>query len=41
MNSLLIIMYIRISGIRTNQYKLVYFYTIGEWELYDLTKGSC
>jgi arylsulfatase A-like enzyme len=25
-------------GIRTNKYKLVYFYTIGEWELYDLQK---
>jgi arylsulfatase A-like enzyme len=23
-------------GIRTNQHKLIYFYTIGEWELYDL-----
>jgi arylsulfatase A-like enzyme len=25
-------------GIRTNKYKLVYFYTIGEWELYDVHK---
>ena len=25
-------------GIRTSQYKLVYFYTVNEWELYDLTK---
>jgi len=25
-------------GIRTNHYKLVYFYTINEWELYDLKK---
>ena len=25
-------------GIRTSQYKLVYFYTVNEWELYDLKK---
>jgi hypothetical protein len=25
-------------GVRTDQYKLVYFYTVGEWELYDLKK---
>ena len=25
-------------GIRTNQYKLIYFYTVNEWELYDLKK---
>ena len=25
-------------GIRTNKYKLIYFYTIDEWELYDLEK---
>jgi arylsulfatase A-like enzyme len=25
-------------GIRTDHYKLVYFYTINEWELYDLKK---
>jgi arylsulfatase A-like enzyme len=23
-------------GIRTEQYKLIYFYTVNEWELYDL-----
>lgn len=23
-------------GIRTDQFKLIYFYTVGEWELYDL-----
>jgi arylsulfatase A-like enzyme len=25
-------------GIRTDRYKLIYFYELGEWELYDLTK---
>jgi arylsulfatase A-like enzyme len=25
-------------GIRTNDYKLIYFYTVGEWELYNLKK---
>lgn len=25
-------------GIRTNLYKLIYFYTVNEWELYDLKK---
>lgn len=25
-------------GIRTKQYKLIYFYDIKEWELYDLSK---
>jgi arylsulfatase A-like enzyme len=25
-------------GIRTSQYKLVYFYTVNEWELYDLKR---
>lgn len=25
-------------GIRTTQYKLIYFYPVNEWELYDLTK---
>jgi arylsulfatase A-like enzyme len=25
-------------GVRTDQYKLVYFYTVDEWELYDLKK---
>lgn len=25
-------------GIRTERYKLIYFYTVGEWELYDLQK---
>ena len=25
-------------GIRTNNYKLIYFYTVDEWELYDLKK---
>ena len=25
-------------GIRTERYKLIHFYTIGEWELFDLDK---
>ena len=25
-------------GIRTDRYKLIYFYDLGEWELYDLKK---
>lgn len=25
-------------GIRTDEYKLIYFYTVNEWELYDLKK---
>ncbi len=25
-------------GIRTDRYKLIYFYELGEWELYDLTR---
>jgi uncharacterized sulfatase len=25
-------------GIRNKQYKLIYFYTVDEWELYDLKK---
>jgi arylsulfatase A-like enzyme len=27
-------------GIRTERYKLIHFYTIGEWELFDLEKDS-
>jgi arylsulfatase A-like enzyme len=26
------------DGIRTNRYKLIHFYEMGEWELYDLKK---
>jgi hypothetical protein len=25
-------------GIRTDRHKLIHFYTLGEWELYDLEK---
>lgn len=25
-------------GVRTNRYKLIYFYTVNEWQLYDLLK---
>jgi hypothetical protein len=25
-------------GIRGDQYKLIYFYTVNEWELYDMKK---
>jgi arylsulfatase A-like enzyme len=28
----------RHNGVRTDQYKLIHFYEIGEWELYDLQK---
>jgi arylsulfatase A-like enzyme len=28
----------RHNGVRTKRYKLIHFYNLGEWELYDLQK---
>lgn len=27
-------------GVRTNHHRLIYYYELGEWELFDLEKGS-
>ena len=38
MNSQKIILSFLMWRIRGDQYKLIYFYTVNEWELYDLKK---
>jgi hypothetical protein len=38
MNLLKITHLLRNPAIRSEEYKLIYFYTVNEWELYDLEK---